>query len=41
VFAVYGLKRTGKANLGNMEKITGLEFVPAKRWTSYSCVERY
>jgi hypothetical protein len=41
VFAVYGLKRTGKANLGNMEKITGLEFVPAKRWTSYSCLERY
>jgi len=30
VFAAYGLKRAGKANLGNMEKITGLEFVPAK-----------
>lgn len=22
IFAVYGLKRTGKANLGNMEKIS-------------------
>jgi len=31
VFAAYGLKRAGKANLGNMEKITGLEFVPAKK----------
>jgi hypothetical protein len=30
VFAVDGLKRAGKANLRNMEKITGLEFVPAK-----------
>jgi hypothetical protein len=31
VFAAYGLKRAGMANLGDMQKITGLEFVPAKK----------
>jgi ADP-ribose pyrophosphatase len=31
VFAAYGLKKTGKTSLGNMEKISGIEFVPAKK----------
>jgi ADP-ribose pyrophosphatase len=31
VFAAYGLKNTGGTSLGNMEKISGLEFVPASR----------
>jgi ADP-ribose pyrophosphatase len=31
VFAAYGLKKTGKTSLGNMEKISGLEFVPASK----------
>lgn len=31
VFAAYGLKKTGKTDLGDMEKITGIGFVPVKK----------
>lgn len=31
VFAAYGLKKAGKTSLGNMEKISKIEFVPAEK----------
>ena len=31
IFAACGMKRTGKANLGNMEKISRPWFVPAEK----------
>jgi hypothetical protein len=41
VFAAYGLKKAERRIWATWEKRSGLEIVPTKRWTSYSCPERY